>query len=200
MNDFLPSHVSDNDEAEISWFFNDVTLNMVIIVLLLAVIFASLISFSEGTQEYSETPETTETKKPADLSSFDYYGETGFPSGKDNKGLPIKDRFNDDLILDATDSIRIGKSGNIVWNFEELSNIREKKILRIYVDEVGNITYEDNNISIPEGQKLIEETSRIHNTFVELYIQASAPVNIYEQMRNQLWNETEAIHWRFYTY
>lgn len=200
MNNSVFAGIEENDEAEISWFFNDVTLNMVIIVLLLAVIFASLISFSEGVQEYTEEIETTETQKPSDLSSFDYYGDDGFPSGADKKGFPVKDRFNDDLILNNDESIRIGKSGNIVWDFEELSNIREKKILRVYVDELGNLTYEDDVLSLIKLQEVIQEMSFKHNVFVELYIKSDAPITIYEQMRNQLWNDTDAVHWRFYTY
>ncbi len=192
----------EDGDAEVSWFFNDINLTMVCIVLFLAIVFAVMIADSQqqaqGTNPDVETI-SREEKRPTELSSAAYYGDTGFPQAEMDKGFPTKDTFNEDLIITRGKTIRLGMGGNLVWDFEQMDNIRERKTLRVLADEAGNLRYMDEEIMVEELQGLIDTAAVKHNVFVELYLSPQTPVAVYEQLRDALWNDSAAVHWQFIT-
>lgn len=189
----------DPDEAEISWFFNDINLTMVILVLFFAIIFAAMIGESQGISSEQTQIQETEKQRPTDVSSSTYYGEEGFPEAKKEKGFPVKETFNTDLILTDNGTLREGMEGNLVWDFENLSTLRDKFLVRLYAAENGTLTWDGRAVTVDEVKENINQKAQKHNVFVRLSISPSAPIHVYESLRNDLWNTTNAVHWSFFT-
>lgn len=198
-NSYLSSDDTDLEDA--SWAFNDINLTMIIIIMFFAMIFAVLMGEAQSIAESIEDQEISELQKqkPAELSSQDYYGDTGFPKAETIKGFPVKDTFNENLVVTESKTIRAGLSGNVTWDFENMDDIREKKYMRIYVNSNGEMRYEGQVMDIPGLQREVDALHKKHNVFIELYISPNVSVGVYEQIRNYLWNESNALHWRFIT-
>lgn len=193
-----PMALMNDEDQEASWAFNDINLTMVIIMLFYAVLFASLISTTTQIQQET-TSSDIEKENPVDLSSLDHYGHIGFPQAQEIKGFPSKETFNDDLIVTENEAIRDGIFGDMVWNFDELDNLREKKIIQINVDRDGTLTYEGWVTSLQELQALIDDLSSEHHVFIEVHIDKEAPMGVYDRVRSFLWNDSDAVHWKFTT-
>jgi len=187
-------------DAEASWVFNDVNLTMVMIVLFFASVFATMIS-SAKVFEQTSTSATSETTKNqlTEASSLLYYGEIGFPKASDTRGLPTKEAFNDDLLLIQAEEAGTGLFGNKVWEFQDVDIFRDRHNFTINLTKQGSFIHEDKSFSLQELKDHINEISKTKNVFVRLIVDKDTPIKLYEQARSNLWNETEAIHWKFIT-
>jgi len=185
-------------DADMSWTFNDINLTMIIIVLFFAVIFATLVSDAEGESKSTITADVIENK-PAQMANADFFGEQGFPKQQANKGFPSKDTFNRDLILNTADADREGMAGDKVWDFEELSRLQRQKFVQIQANHRGELFYLGEPVATDEMKDIVDELAQDYNVFVQLFIDKKAPVSVYERIRNYLWNDSSAVHWRFIT-
>ncbi len=170
-------------------------------MLFFAIIFASMISLSQGMRESTVSQAELQKERPAELSNYEAFGDVGLPKSVEQKGFPTKDRFNEDLILieQTSSTVRQGMAGNLVWDFEELSNIRDRELILVEVGADGTARLDGTSMNLSQLQAEINNRSRTNNVFVRLHIDPLAPVVVYENTRNQLWNESDAIHWQFTT-
>ncbi len=184
-------------ENEISWFFNDINLSMVMIILFFAVIFATMVSNTAN--QSAQNQNNNDTRMPTELSASNFFGEIGFPQASEEKGFPTKETFNEDLIIIEKDTDRKGMEGNRVWEFEELSRAKNKKLVTINVSTEGQMQLDGQAQDMDSLKRFIDSQAEVFHVFVRIEISQNAPMVVYKDLRDQLWNDSDATHWEFIT-
>ncbi|HEY5714051.1 MAG TPA: hypothetical protein VIT68_01750 [Candidatus Gracilibacteria bacterium] len=189
----------DHSTEEISWTFNDFILGFLMIVLMMASMFAFL---SNSVVVDSFINQCEDPSDPDCGTGNSLFGGKQRGARSDKVVLsPNADDPNVEKASAAEVSIRkwagIGdKGGNseLAYGTPKLNPQKENIVFEIL--PTGNLIYRGEDISVEDMRKLINAIAIEKGVFLEAIVHEGTPFEVYKVVRNELWDLGEAEHWR----
>ncbi len=185
----------DQSNEEISWTFNDFILGFLMIVLMMASVFAFL---SNAVVVDSFVNQCEDPDDPTCGVGDSLFG--GRQKGESSEKL-VEFTTEEEATTSLDKSLKkwsgIGDvSGNSQLTFGNPEIVAQKENIVFEILPDGNLLYRKEPISVDEMTRLIQGIAIEKGVFLEAIVQAGTSFEVYKNVKAQLWDLTDAEHWR----